>query len=96
MIPQRFLLCVVVCVVCAGCTRVGVIHRYEPPTVTNRGCKPASLVAPHARAMVAGKMTLAECLQQPESIADKGVGCMRAISDLPVDVSKACQPLAAK
>ena len=49
----------------------------------NRGLKPASEVAPHARAMVEGRMTLDQCLRQPESKADRGAGCMKAIRDLP-------------
>jgi hypothetical protein len=49
----------------------------------DRGFKPAGEVAPHARAMAEGEMTLEECLRQPESIADGGIGCMRAIRDLP-------------
>lgn len=50
----------------------------------DRGFKPIDQVAPHARAMVQGKMTLDECLRQPESIADGGAGCLRAIRDIPV------------
>ncbi len=50
----------------------------------DRGFKPIDQVAPHARAMVQGRMTLEECLKQPESIADGGAGCLRAIRDIPV------------
>lgn len=45
--------------------------------------KPIDQVAPHARAMVEGRMTLDQCLRQPESKADGGVGCISAIKDLP-------------
>ncbi|RMH30284.1 MAG: hypothetical protein D6691_01520 [Candidatus Hydrogenedentota bacterium] len=66
----------------SGCsmTRGG---RYTPKR-GDLGFKKPEEVAPHARAMVEGKMSLADCLRQPESIRDGGVGCMRAIRDLPV------------
>ncbi|MCX7018282.1 MAG: hypothetical protein NTY46_04640 [Candidatus Sumerlaeota bacterium] len=62
------------------------------PTVSrihDRGdFKPIGQVAPHARAMVEGRMGLPECLQQPESIADGGRGCITAIRDLPAPLPR--------
>jgi hypothetical protein len=71
----------VLCILLSSCSQV--TERLGVGAWANRGLKPASQVAPHCRAMVEGRMSLAECLQQPESKADHGVGCMRAINDLP-------------
>jgi hypothetical protein len=68
----------------SGCSRIG--SGFHRPYVRrgDPGFKPVDQVAPHARAMVQGKMSLADCLKQPESIADGGAGCLRAIKDIPV------------
>ena len=49
----------------------------------DKGFKPATQVAPHCRAMVEGRMTLAECMALPESRADGGRACIQAIRDMP-------------
>lgn len=69
----------------AGCSTVSHLTTHRPYVRRgDLGFKPVDQVAPHARAMVQGKMSLSDCLKQPESIADGGVGCLRAIRDLPV------------
>jgi hypothetical protein len=66
---------------CSTARRPAVSSWGQPVT---KGFKPLDQVAPHARPMVLGKETLAECMRRPESIADGGAGCMNAIEDLPV------------
>ncbi|MGB9692359.1 MAG: hypothetical protein ACPL7D_09340 [Candidatus Sumerlaeaceae bacterium] len=69
----------------AGCSTMNHFGTHRPYVRRgDLGFKPVDQVAPHARAMVEGKMSLADCLKQPESIADGGAGCLRAIKDLPV------------
>lgn len=68
-----------------GCSSMGSFATHRPYVRRgDPGFKPVDQVAPHARAMVQGKMSLADCLKQPESLADGGAGCLRAIKDLPV------------
>lgn len=68
-----------------GCSSMGSFATHRPYVRRgDAGFKPVDQVAPHARAMVQGKMSLADCLKQPESLADGGAGCLRAIKDLPV------------
>ncbi|MCX7624872.1 MAG: hypothetical protein N2Z21_01450 [Candidatus Sumerlaeaceae bacterium] len=68
-----------------GCSSMSSLTTHRPYVRRgDLGFKPVDEVAPHARAMVQGKMSLSDCLKQPESIADGGAGCLRAIKDLPV------------
>ena len=79
------MLSVLAVVLLGGCQSVASLTTHRPHVRKgDRGFKPLDQVAPHARAMVQGKMSLEECLKQPESIADGGVGCLRAIRDLPI------------
>ena len=85
---MKFLLAAAVAAVAimsAGCSatprRPAVSSWGQPVT---KGFKPLDQVAPHARPMVMGKETLAECMRRPESLADGGAGCVNAIEDLPV------------
>ncbi len=69
----------------SGCSSMSSLTTHRPYVRKgDPGFKPIDQVAPHARAMVQGKMSLADCLKQPESIADGGAGCLRAIKDIPV------------
>ncbi len=66
----------------SGCNTAGSGSRAFGKPVGS-GFKPADQVAPHCRAMVEGRMTLAECMQLPESRADGGKACIQAIQDMP-------------
>jgi uncharacterized protein YceK len=75
----------VVVAVLSGCNSMSSLTTHRPYVKRgDPGFKSLDQVAPHARAMVQGKMSLADCLKQPESIADGGAGCLRAIKDIPV------------
>lgn len=79
----KLLVWIAACALLCGCATGTVGGSRYVPKPFGSDFKPIDEVAPHARAMVEGRMSLAECLQQPESKADHGVGCMKAIRDLP-------------
>ena len=72
---------VVFAAVFAGCSSTGGPISFGKPA--SKGFKPASEVATWCRPMVEGRMTLAECMQLPESKADGGRACVLAIQDIP-------------
>lgn len=67
------------CMLC-GCAQTAKITSFGRPVCG--GFKPACEVAPCCQDMVAGKITLAECMQKPECKANGCHCCMNAIKDI--------------
>jgi hypothetical protein len=60
----------------SGCATTGAI---SGGAVTTRGLKPATQVMPCCRDLVEGRISLAECMEKPECIANNRQCCMNAI-----------------